>query len=173
MLVAGSIQFQYEEEKWRGLRSSRAQVAGPGIRFESSFSERIPDPAVPGRYRTAGTSPYGAIQLELICVYLRDLRFLLESGSGSIWVICGLMAGFVISSCLCVFVVATDSRKISVIPLCLCGFAGEPLASVAVDLTMPFFGASEPLAPDGGGFKQTRHGRWFEPALFYSIEEDR
>jgi len=88
--------------------------------------------------------------------------------SGSIWVICGpygwfgfatewlrrdQWAGFVISSCLCVFVVATDSRKISVIPLCLCGFAGEPLASVAVDLTMTFFGAAEPLAPGGGGFK--------------------
>lgn len=54
----------------------------------------------------------------------------------------------------------------SSVSLCLCGFAGEPLASVAVDLVVAFFRSAEPLAPGGGGFKQARHGRRLESTLF-------
>ena len=95
------------------------------------------------------------------------------SGFATEWLRRDKWAGFVISLCLRGCDGLKKNLCDSSVSLCLCGFAGEPLASVAVDLTMPIFGASEPLAPDGGGFKQTRHGRWFEPALFYSIEEDR
>jgi len=45
------------DEKWRGLRSPRAQATGPKHRNERSHSSRCSGPAVPGRHETAGTSP--------------------------------------------------------------------------------------------------------------------
>lgn len=50
---------------------------------------------------------------------------------------------------------------------------GELKASVAVDLTVPFPGAAQPLAPGGGGFKQACYGRRLESTLFESVEENR
>ncbi len=43
------------ESEWRGLRSPRAQVAGPNSRNERSRSERLFGPAVTGRHGRPGT----------------------------------------------------------------------------------------------------------------------
>ncbi len=103
----GHISSNRKKEQWRGLRSSRTQAAGSGIRDESSLLERLPGPAVPGRRPTAaGTSP----RVEspwTICVYLRDLRLT------------------AMSSCLCVFVFAMCAMALcpGSVSLCLCGSA--------------------------------------------------
>ena len=75
-------------EEWRGLRSPRAQAAGPGHRDERLRPERCPDPAVPGRRSAARISPR-AESSWTICVYLRFLRA---------WV--GAIRDVFVSSCL-------------------------------------------------------------------------
>jgi hypothetical protein len=82
-----SSQLLNEEKRWRGLRSSRAQEAGPSDGH--------------------GASPCNEIQRELLCAsaFLR-----VDGGICVICVICGQtgwVGGFVISLCLRVFVFAT------------------------------------------------------------------
>ena len=88
----GAVHPATEDEEWRGLRSQRAQAAGPGHRDDRSRSERWHDPAVPGRRSTsAGTSPRARVSGAVICV---------------ICVICGQCARERRSLCLRVFVFA-------------------------------------------------------------------
>ena len=60
--------------------AQRAQATGSGNRHESLLSKRFPDPVVPGRFRTAETSPDNASRYEPIWVYLCDLWALFVVG---------------------------------------------------------------------------------------------
>ena len=104
-------------EKRRGEAcASRAQAAVAGIRYESSFSVRIPDTAVTGRLQTAGTSPHEENWFEPIWVYLCDLWALF---------VVGLLEADGESGC------AIQLAKLSAFICVICGFswAGGPRIS--------------------------------------------
>jgi len=98
----GAVHPATNDEEWRGLRSSRAQAAGWGLRDDRLRSEWCPRHAVPDRRpTTAGTSPCARVSGMAICVYLRDLRFLRCVGG------------------LCAFAFLASLRFKTAMPLCL------------------------------------------------------
>ncbi len=95
----GTCPFQHflRNKRWRDLCSSRAQVTGPGNRYESPLSKRFPGSVTPRPLHDGlGVSPHDGSRSRSLCVFapLRYLRFVL-----------GLAGGFVMPWCLGVFVV--------------------------------------------------------------------